>query len=56
MISGTYYISCKWCTVSVEVGLSGCITSTAPVVGKFLGSKVEDLVHWLKADAVERIG
>jgi len=51
-----YYISCKWCTVRVGVGeKSGRIIDTAPVVGRFLGRKLEDLTDWLKADIIERI-
>lgn len=48
-----YYVSCPWCTV--RVGVSGRIVDTAPVVGRFVGQRFEELTRWLGADVVEEI-
>lgn len=42
-----YRLSCPRMTVLVETTRGGTIKAAAPVVAKFIGQKLDNLVRWL---------
>ena len=42
-----YWLSSKRMTVGVEVDDAGIIRQAAPIVRKFIGQPVENLVRWM---------
>lgn len=44
---GSYWLSSESMTVGVEVNEKGTITSTPPIVRKFIGQPLKNLVKWM---------
>jgi hypothetical protein len=48
-------VTCKKFTVGVEVDRSGVIRDAAPVVRKFIGQPLDNLVRWFRKFGDEKV-
>jgi hypothetical protein len=46
----TLWLSCSFCTISVEVDQNGRITEVAPIARRFLGQHIRNLRFWMNHD------
>lgn len=50
-----YYVSCKKFTCYVETTNEGIILNTAPILKRFIGQNLDNLLSWCKSFGERRI-